>query len=94
MRYELSGPYDGCIAYCSCSRSWRLSRSYEAADRPALDGALDGYPALAATRADFLRRAGLTPDAAAAYRVAINQANTEAERRYFQRRLTEISEQK
>jgi RNA polymerase sigma-70 factor (ECF subfamily) len=59
---------------------------------PTLDAALDGYPALAATRADFLRRAGQTPDAAAAYQVAINQANTEAERRYYQRRLTEISE--
>jgi RNA polymerase sigma-70 factor (ECF subfamily) len=58
---------------------------------PALDGVLDGYPALTATRADFLRRAGLTLEAAAAYRVAINQANTEAERRYFRRRLTEIS---
>jgi hypothetical protein len=58
---------------------------------PTLDDALHGYPALAAARADFFRRAGQTPDAAAAYQVALNQANTEAERRYLQRRLTEIS---
>jgi RNA polymerase sigma-70 factor (ECF subfamily) len=59
---------------------------------PTLESALDGYPALAATRADFLRRAGQTPDAAAAYQVALSQANTEAERRYYQRRLAEISD--
>jgi RNA polymerase sigma-70 factor (ECF subfamily) len=60
---------------------------------PTLDDALDGYPTLTAARADFLRRAGRRHEAAAAYRIAINQANTEAERRYLQRRLTEISEE-
>jgi RNA polymerase sigma-70 factor (ECF subfamily) len=60
---------------------------------PTLDGALDGYPPLAAARADLLRRAGRRHEAMAAYKRAISQANTEAERRYLRRRLTEISEE-
>jgi RNA polymerase sigma-70 factor (ECF subfamily) len=57
---------------------------------PTLDDALEGYPPLAAARADFLRRTGRRDDAAAAYRRAIDQASTEAERRYLRRRLTEV----
>lgn len=59
-----------------------------------VDESLAGYPALAAARADFLRRAGRTGEAAAAYRVAIGQATGEAERRYLRRRLTEVSDPK
>jgi RNA polymerase sigma-70 factor (ECF subfamily) len=60
------------------------------AQLPALEDALAGYPPLAAARADFLRRAGRAQEAAAAYRVAIDQARTDAERRSLQRRLTEV----
>ncbi len=61
------------------------------AQLPALEHALAGYPALAAARADFLRRAGRPREAEAAYRTAIGQAGTEAERRYLRRRMTETS---
>jgi RNA polymerase sigma-70 factor (ECF subfamily) len=54
-------------------------------------GTLDGYHLLAATRADFLRRLGRSAEAAEAYREAVVQATTEAERRYLERRLREVS---
>ena len=50
-------------------------------------GALEGYHLLPATRADLLRRAGRTDEAAASYRAALDLAPTEAERRYLRRRL-------
>ena len=53
-------------------------------------GALDGYPMLAATRADLLRRAGRRDDAAAEYHAAAAQARTDDERRYLQRREVEV----
>jgi RNA polymerase sigma-70 factor (ECF subfamily) len=53
-------------------------------------GELAGYPLLAATRADLLRRLGRTGEAAAAYREAVAQAGTEAERRFLARRLEEL----
>jgi RNA polymerase sigma-70 factor (ECF subfamily) len=54
-------------------------------------GVLDGYHLLAATRADLLRRLGRTNEAAAAYREALGLATTEAERRYLDRRLAEVT---
>ena len=54
-------------------------------------GALAGYHLLAATRADLLRRLGLTDEATAAYRRALELAPTDAERRYLTRRLEETS---
>jgi RNA polymerase sigma-70 factor (ECF subfamily) len=54
------------------------------------EGALTGYYLLSATRADLLRRLGRTAEAALAYREARGLAPTEVERRYFDRRLTEI----
>lgn len=54
-------------------------------------GPLAGYYLLPATRADFLRRLGRLKEAADAYREAVVQANTEAERRYLERRLVEVS---
>ncbi|WP_214405506.1 RNA polymerase sigma factor [Pseudonocardia lacus] len=54
-------------------------------------GELAGYPLLAATRADLLSRLGRTTEAAEAYRVAIDQAGTDAERRLLARRLTELA---
>jgi RNA polymerase sigma-70 factor (ECF subfamily) len=53
-------------------------------------GALAGYHLLAATKADLLRRAGRIEEAAAAYRVAIEQAGTAPERRYLERRLATL----
>jgi RNA polymerase sigma-70 factor (ECF subfamily) len=54
-------------------------------------GELSGYYLLPATRADLLRRLGRHPEAAAAYRVAIDLAATDAERRYLTRRLAETA---
>jgi RNA polymerase sigma-70 factor (ECF subfamily) len=53
-------------------------------------GRLDGYHLLAATRADLLRRLSRWDEAAAAYRVALEQAPTDAERRFLSRRLAEV----
>ena len=53
-------------------------------------GKLDGYHLLPATRADLLRRAGRTAEAATAYRQAIELAPTEPERRYLEERLHQL----
>jgi RNA polymerase sigma-70 factor (ECF subfamily) len=72
--------------------SYRDGPAAALAHLPTLSQALADYPPLTAARADFLRRAGRTREAAAAYQVAIQHANTEAERRYLGRRLDELSE--
>jgi RNA polymerase sigma-70 factor (ECF subfamily) len=54
-------------------------------------GRLAGYHLLPATRADFLRRLGRLPEAATAYREALELTSTDAERRYLSRRLAETS---
>ncbi|MGH3233303.1 MAG: RNA polymerase sigma factor [Streptosporangiaceae bacterium] len=54
-------------------------------------GQLAGYHLLPATRADFLRRLGRRPEAAAAYAEALELTSTDAERRYLSRRLAETS---
>ena len=56
-------------------------------------GQLAGYHLLPATRADFLRRLGRRPEAAAAYAEALELASTDAERRYLRRRLAEAGGQ-
>jgi RNA polymerase sigma-70 factor, ECF subfamily len=53
--------------------------------------AMEGYHLLPATRADLLRRLGRTEEAATAYREALGLASTDAERRYLDRRLTEVT---
>jgi RNA polymerase sigma-70 factor (ECF subfamily) len=55
-------------------------------------GALAGYHLLPATRADLLRRLGRRSEAAVAYRVALDLAATDAERRYLARRIAESTE--
>jgi RNA polymerase sigma-70 factor (ECF subfamily) len=70
--------------------SFRDGPAVALAELAALEPALAGYPPLAAFRADLLRRAGRHAAAAAAYRDAIGQARTEAERRFLRRRLREI----
>ncbi len=55
-----------------------------------LDG-LDGYHLLHAARADLLRRLGRHDEAAAAYRTALDLTGANAERRYLEGRLREVS---
>jgi len=52
---------------------------------------LPGYYLLPAARADLLRRLGRRPEAAQAYRDALALVTNDAERRYLERRLTEVS---
>ncbi|MGW5192075.1 RNA polymerase sigma factor [Kribbella sp. NPDC004138] len=52
---------------------------------------LTTYHLLPATRADFLRRLHRWPEATAAYREALRLATTDAERRYLEKRLREVS---
>jgi RNA polymerase sigma-70 factor (ECF subfamily) len=56
------------------------------------DALLAGSHYVPAARADLLRRAGRRPEAAAAYDVALGLVTNEAERRYLERRLAEVSE--
>ncbi len=56
------------------------------------DGALAGYYLLAATRADLLRRLERPLDAAEAYRQALGLVSTDAERRFLQLRINEVTE--
>src|SRR5262249_39356835 len=54
-------------------------------------GALDGYHLLPATRADLLRRLDRSDEAIAAYRDALALVPTDAERRFLERRITEVT---
>jgi RNA polymerase sigma-70 factor (ECF subfamily) len=54
------------------------------------EGALACYHLAHAARADLLRRLGRTADAAAAYRQALALARQEPERRFLERRLSEL----
>jgi RNA polymerase sigma-70 factor, ECF subfamily len=63
------------------------------ADELVASGKLAGYHLLPATRADLLRRLGRRTEAAEAYRDALGLAATDAERRYLERRLTEVTGQ-
>lgn len=55
-------------------------------------GTLARYQPLHAARADLLRRAGRTADAAAAYRRALELTLNAAERRFLERRLQDLAE--
>jgi len=59
-------------------------------DEPAVSGALRAYHLLPAARADLLRRAGRTDEAADAYRAARELAPTDAERRHLTRMIAEL----
>ena len=52
---------------------------------------LQGYHLLHAARADLLRRLDRRPEAAASYRRALELTANEAESRYLERRLLEVS---
>lgn len=66
--------------------------------RPALDlidalaaaGELDGYHLLHSARADLLRRAGASAEAAEAYARALALVGNDSERRFLERRLSEV----
>ena len=53
--------------------------------------ALDGYHLLHAARADLLRRLGRREEAASAYGRALQSVSNEAERRFLERRLADVS---
>ena len=55
-----------------------------------VEGTLDGYYLLPATRADFLRRLGRNEEAASAYEEAAALAGTDPERRFLNGRLAEV----
>jgi RNA polymerase sigma-70 factor, ECF subfamily len=55
------------------------------------DGRLAGYRYLHAARADLLRRLGRYPDAARAYRSALDLTTGDAERAFLARRIAEVS---
>ncbi len=59
-------------------------------DGLAAEGRLAGYPYLPAARADLLRRLGRRTEAAAAYRLALELNDNEAERAFLRRRLAEV----
>src|SRR5215472_1155685 len=52
---------------------------------------LPGYHLLPAARADLLRRSGRSADAARAYRQALALVTNDAERRYLEKRLAEVT---
>jgi RNA polymerase sigma-70 factor (ECF subfamily) len=52
---------------------------------------LDGYRLFHATRADLLRRAGRTTEAEPAYRRAVDLTENPVERRFLERRLSELA---
>jgi RNA polymerase sigma-70 factor, ECF subfamily len=58
-------------------------------DALSADGRLAGYRYLPAARADMLRRLGRRPEAAAAYRAALDLADNDAERAFLERRLAD-----
>jgi RNA polymerase sigma-70 factor (ECF subfamily) len=62
-------------------------------DTLAATGALDGYHLLHATRADLLRRLGASAAAAQSYAQALALATNDSERRFLERRLTEMQQQ-
>src|SRR5262249_25106322 len=61
-------------------------------DELAAEESLAGYHLLPATRADLLRRLDRLTDAAGSYREALALATNDADRRFLQRRLAEVSD--
>jgi len=55
-------------------------------------GGLERYQPFHAARADLLRRAGRKPDAAAAYRRALDLTDNAAEQRFLKQRMQEVNE--
>jgi RNA polymerase sigma-70 factor (ECF subfamily) len=68
-----------------------VERGLAIADSLDAGGQLDDYPYLHSTRADLLRRLGRRPEAAAAYRRALELTRNGPERAFLERRLREIA---
>jgi len=68
-----------------------VERGLALLDRPALAAALATYQHYHAARADLLRRSGQREGAMAAYARALELCQNAAERRFLQRRLTEVA---
>jgi RNA polymerase sigma-70 factor (ECF subfamily) len=62
-------------------------------DELAAGGDLDEYHLLHAARADLLRRAGVSAEAAKSYKRALALVTNESERRYLERRLREVQKE-
>ena len=60
-------------------------------DELAADGLLDNYHLLHAARADLYRRRGSNDEAAESYKRALELVTNESERRFLERRLSEVS---
>jgi RNA polymerase sigma-70 factor, ECF subfamily len=77
--------------------NWAVARSFTHGPEEALaivdrlGDDLADYHLLAATRADLLRRAGRTGEAAELFRALAADAPTEHQRRLYQRRLAECA---
>jgi RNA polymerase sigma-70 factor, ECF subfamily len=69
----------------------RLDRGLRLIEQIEASGSLSGYHLLPAAKADILRRLGRRSEAAVAYARALELVTLEAERRYLQRRLREVS---
>src|SRR5260370_14719399 len=94
---------DGTLAFNTPSPVVELNRAVAVAmaDGPAAGLALvealaaarelQGYRLLHATRADLLRRLGRGTEAGTGYRQAVALADSEAERRFLERRLAEVT---
>lgn len=63
----------------------------ELIDELAASGELDDYHLLHAARADMLRRLGANDEAAESYKLALDLATNDSERRFLERRLFEVS---
>jgi RNA polymerase sigma-70 factor (ECF subfamily) len=77
--------------------NWAIAHSFTHGPEEALGmvdrlgDVLGDYQLLAATRADLLRRAGRTDEAAELFRALVANAPTEHQRRLYQRRLAECA---
>jgi len=69
----------------------RLDRGLRLIEQIEAAGSLSGYHLLPAAKADILRRLGRRAEAAVAYRSALGLVTQDAERRYLERRLREVS---
>lgn len=96
---EIAALYDR-LGYLDPSPVVRLNRAVAVALSGRVDEGLglmdeleglEGYHLLHAARADLLRRLGRGEEAGSAYRLALELTANEAERRYLERRLLEVS---